>query len=62
MKEREPMKIGDTVKFSNPANADEIKARFILAGEPNVLGKVKIVLLPEKNFSEYVHESEIEPV
>jgi hypothetical protein len=58
------MKIGDTVKFSKPANADEIKARFILVGEPNVMGKVKIQLIADMNFtysfSELVHESEIE--
>jgi hypothetical protein len=60
------MKIGDTVKFKKPANADEEKARFILAEEPNIMGKVKIRLIPDKNFghafSEYVHESEIERV
>ena len=58
------MKVGDTVKFNKPANADEEKARFILAGEPNVMGRVKIQLIADMNFkysfSELVHESEIE--
>lgn len=57
------MKIGDTVKFKKPANVDEEKARFILAGEPNVMGRVKIQLIADMNFkypfSEFVHESEI---
>ena len=58
------MKIGDTVKFKKPANADEEKARFILVTEPNVMGRVKIQLIADMNFkysySELVHESEIE--
>jgi len=58
------MKIGDTVKFKKPANADEEKARFILVGEPNVMGRVKIHLVADMNFkysfSELIHESEIE--
>ena len=58
------MKIGDIVKFSNPVDEDEAKARFILAGEPNVMGRVKIQLIADMNFkhsfSELVHESEIE--
>jgi hypothetical protein len=61
---RQEMKIGDNVKFKKPANADEEKARFILVGEPNVMGRVKIQLIADMNFkhsfSEFVHESEIE--
>jgi hypothetical protein len=61
---RQEMKIGDTIKFKKPANADEGKARFILVGEPNVMGRVKIQLIADMNFkysfSELVHKSEIE--
>ena len=61
---KDVMKIGDTVKFSKPANDDEVKARFILVTEPNIMGRVKIQLVADMNFkhsfSELVHESEIE--
>jgi len=58
------MKIGDTVKFKNPADVDEENARFILVEEPNVMGRVKIQLVCDLTFKpiELVDASEIELV
>ncbi|KQC09479.1 MAG: hypothetical protein APR62_14175 [Smithella sp. SDB] len=60
------MKIGDIVKFSRPRNDDEVNARFVFAGEPNIMGRVKITLITDKifkySFSEWVHISEIKLV
>lgn len=56
------MKHGDIVAFNKPVNEEEKGARFILEGEPNIMGKVKIRLIKNgkpSSFSEYVHESEI---
>jgi hypothetical protein len=56
------MKIGDTVKFKNPVDADEENARFILVEEVNVMGRVKIKLVCDLPFKpiELVDEAEVE--
>jgi hypothetical protein len=56
------MKRGNVVKLKNPANADEVKARFFIIDEIVIMGKIKIQLICDLILKpiELVGESEIE--
>jgi len=56
------MNIGDVVKFKQPLNADEEKARFILVEEANSMGRVKIQLICDMYIKpiDLVNESDVE--